>query len=1045
MQVAGVGLDCKGYWSVAGWDLSGGGGLDATVSDTSMSLGIDFVMGSNGVINYTNATDCKTTIVFDATFEGSGIIEKVAEWFFPYIKGYIKTYVEGFACTELRTVIYTNLTSVFASVNDQILPYMKTPPVLVMPLLGTDAVVLQNNSLIKLANFVLNDVVGANGDLGINKIVNNFTDNTGNISVDPSTIRWIETELGLTSFIPTSWMIDLGGLAEMGIQFDSVNIWGLNTWKELLFFDAVGPHMLETTAALDRFGFNLTLSINVTTTMTKMEGDQAVQVSKTLKETFSLIVDMNSNTFNLTQLIGFNGTWANLLFPMQFLSPGCVLPSLSNYNTTGLSFEGEVSDVKLEASRGDIERKFDEFVSAVLGMFTKSYSGVVPAFFDGVFDGPIRTMSNSAIDSLVHDNIYMCSTVYPKDNATISVPITTYSFSVAGGIGIIIALLIAFAQFGLFDVRLTEKEKKKIKKMEKKRRKKEKKERKKLMRRGAERIDVVDGGRGGMGQSESSLLVSSVPPPQYEFSGVQMLEDNTTPIYDPYATDTPKDNMMIGGGGINESPKGDWGPTKQDETPEPARGFFGCLALDPSIPSFFRYIIPLFIFLNIALFITSNTGIGASVFVRITLGTKVMWLPSLFDFTLASSVRDMWDSGVYPLSLLVAVFTGAWPYLKLLLLLFVWFMPLTYFEARKREIVVMVVDALGKWSLLDSYVMVLMLTSFRVSMVPPKSPDSKLDIFVVPGWGFYTFLMATVLSLLLTHLVLAFHRQSQKPDRWDVAKEWLEKNGAYGKRRILCRKAFRGSCGDRCNIFGPFFIVLLLATSLVLTAIGSYFKAFDFVIGGLTGFILSYLNASPVSEYSLISLGIAVSEAYYEPNFVGIRIIQTSFFLFSLGIPVLHLLVMLLLWTCPLSPTAQKRIFKATEILNAWSALDVFVLSLLVSLVELNQLALFIVGDKCNPINEILVKYFSNVIPDGEDTCFQVHATLSDGCWLLFGATLCYIIASIAVMKTCHQTLLKQQEKFEHIVVKNYDQIYPEDTKPSNGHSHHHDDLVTHM
>jgi hypothetical protein len=39
-------------------------------------------------------------------------------------------------------------------------------------------------------------------------------------------------------------------------------------------------------------------------------------------------------------------------------------------------------------------------------------------------------------------------------------------------------------------------------------------------------------------------------------------------------------------------------------------------------------------------------------------------LPPLFDFTLANSVRDMWNAGVYPLAVLIAVFSGGWPYLK---------------------------------------------------------------------------------------------------------------------------------------------------------------------------------------------------------------------------------------------------------------------------------------------------------------------------------------------------------------------------------------------
>jgi len=72
-----------------------------------------------------------------------------------------------------------------------------------------------------------------------------------------------------------------------------------------------------------------------------------------------------------------------------------------------------------------------------------------------------------------------------------------------------------------------------------------------------------------------------------------------------------------------------------------------------------------------ALFVSSNTAVGASVMLSATLldvpGTAAaaaaagaagagggphvpLTLPPLFDFTLANSVRDMWHAGVYPLA-----------------------------------------------------------------------------------------------------------------------------------------------------------------------------------------------------------------------------------------------------------------------------------------------------------------------------------------------------------------------------------------------------------
>jgi hypothetical protein len=72
-----------------------------------------------------------------------------------------------------------------------------------------------------------------------------------------------------------------------------------------------------------------------------------------------------------------------------------------------------------------------------------------------------------------------------------------------------------------------------------------------------------------------------------------------------------------------------------------------------------------------------------------------------------------------------------------------------------------------------------MLVSFRVSMVPPPpaSPAARLDVFVIPGWAFYMFLAATIISLILTHLILAFHRSVTVPWFSEEEERWLKEKG----------------------------------------------------------------------------------------------------------------------------------------------------------------------------------------------------------------------------------------------------------------------------
>lgn len=58
------------------------------------------------------------------TFEGSGAVEKFAEWLFPFIKSMLISEIEKFACAEITTLVGQNLTEALGEINKQLIPYM---------------------------------------------------------------------------------------------------------------------------------------------------------------------------------------------------------------------------------------------------------------------------------------------------------------------------------------------------------------------------------------------------------------------------------------------------------------------------------------------------------------------------------------------------------------------------------------------------------------------------------------------------------------------------------------------------------------------------------------------------------------------------------------------------------------------------------------------------------------------------------------------------------------------------------------------------------
>ena len=259
------------------------------------------------------------------------------------------------------------------------------------------------------------------------------------------------------------------------------------------------------------------------------------------------------------------------------------------------------------------------------------------------------------------------------------------------------------------------------------------------------------------------------------------------------------------------------------------------LFLHPHIPIFCRVFVPLTILGTIALFISSNSATGASVYIVFDVGRRIQ-IPSLFDFGLINSVRDMWKAEVYFLSIIVAVFSGIWPYLKLVLMLISFVLPASLLDTRKRHKILMILDATGKCSILDSYVMILMLVAFHFQIefpgVDQDTKGSMINVYVYAAYGFFTLILGTIISLFLSHVITHLHRSLE---------EHPDQNKGEKAESYTALISFAES-----NCFGKkFFISILLFLTLGLVLIGSFINSFSFHFHGLAGYALDLLKIDP--------------------------------------------------------------------------------------------------------------------------------------------------------------------------------------------------------
>lgn len=268
------------------------------------------------------------------------------------------------------------------------------------------------------------------------------------------------------------------------------------------------------------------------------------------------------------------------------------------------------------------------------------------------------------------------------------------------------------------------------------------------------------------------------------------------------------------------------------------------------------------ILFNIALFVWSNNINVATVRAVLDVRNKEDDLGEIFEFNLGGTVKDMWTAKTYALSILLAIFSGGWPYIKLVSMLLSLMLPKSMLSFAKRDGMLRWLDILGKWSLLDTFFMVMMMVAFQFDLYIAK--DVELNVYVRAEWGFYSFLLATMLSLILGHVMLYLHRQVSHEEKGMPALHEIHgteseegkamMNHTFYARLVWAMPADEGgpmaallphasSSGCRAvrikiTALGKIAVVFLIVSCTLAVVLGTFTNTFNFEFKGLTGFLL---------------------------------------------------------------------------------------------------------------------------------------------------------------------------------------------------------------
>ncbi|GAX11649.1 hypothetical protein FisN_7Lh008 [Fistulifera solaris] len=433
-----------------------------------------------------------------------------------------------------------------------------------------------------------------------------------------------------------------------------------------------------------------------------------------------------------------------------------------------------------------------------------------------------------------------------------------------------------------------------------------------------------------------------------------------------------------------------------------------CLMHSANVPYFFRVFVPVLILSTTLLLVSSNLNVGAAVDLVIRSGDEAIRFPPLFEFSLVNTAKEMLHAKIYPLFFLVVAFSGIWPYCKLILMLISWATETSFLSVTRRERLLLALDALSKFSLVDTYVLVLFVVAFRyhLDLSPEQNESLALDVYVTPLFGFYGFLLATALSLIAGHLLVYYHRRVR-----------LSHKGASSNETetLINHRYFIE--GHKLRLSQNFCICVAstITLTLFLLGLGMTRKCFHFEFDGLGGIVLGEKRRK---SYSLLSLGSSLANSVENSDGAGIFLLRCAYYFYAAFTPFATLLFLATFIAVPMTTHGQLALITLAEIANAWSAVEVFALSIVAALLQISTFSTFMIGNRCDLLHKILEDQSEAQI----DSCFSVNASVSWDSAFLLVAVLLNSACVAVVLRLAHLAIDERLEQ----VIDNDDNAPPE-------------------
>ena len=396
-----------------------------------------------------------------------------------------------------------------------------------------------------------------------------------------------------------------------------------------------------------------------------------------------------------------------------------------------------------------------------------------------------------------------------------------------------------------------------------------------------------------------------------------------------------------------------------------------------SVPMWLRLTIPIALFFSMASFAVLIAGTTGFTSLIITSNTTEIIPQSLFLFNLPSLVRDCYESGAWANVLGLAVLGIFWIHARQVAVLVAFFVPVSNAKHQRwRRKSILLLDYLGKWAGFFMIEALLIPMAFRLHVEPVEG--FIVDLYTAGSGPYFLYIFFFLVTLVVGSLAALAERYASESVTPVLAFQ--------DTRESLARRSF---VWNRRQMKLKLSVVVLTVFGLVmvltLTLLGIFVESFSFTLGGMAGLLLPMVNTTKTRSYSVFSTMTDYDSLTLPGTLVTFS--QAAVIATCTIMPIVCSLAFFALFLVPMTKRGLSRFVVFVEVCRTWNLLEVHAGAILAAILSIGLIGEYILGDKCDLINRILVAYFSDLM-DGDPKCFDVITAPMMGFWFMLIASL---------------------------------------------------------